>query len=242
VDLRNGVLSEGANTGSQQSVDYDSPRKRWAVGRPSDCIVTTFAYTTPLHPQLSPELPGGLTLSAGSTVDFGWVNMGEFSERTFTLVNTGAEALNFGTIAVENSMRFTLRAPLGSPLLPPGQRADIVIRFTPDAPGVSTGTLRLPSNDPDQPAFALNLRGISRPSAAQPFGGEIIAPEITATATGGVSVRFHAVAGITYRLERSSDLKDWSFAFLVTADETGLVTFPDNAPPAGSAFYRLRAR
>ena len=103
--------------------------------------------------------------------------------------------------------------------------------------------MRIASDDPENPEITLNLRGTARPYAARPFGEGDIAPEITVLpAGGGATLRFQAVAGITYILQRSQDLLTWDFSSHVTADETGAVRFTDSGAPAEGEFYRLRAR
>lgn len=135
-----------------------------------------------------------------------------------------------------------LKTPSQSPL-PSGGWTDAVLRFKPSSLGFQSATVRIVSDDPDSPVVTLNLRGTARPYAASPFGEEGAASEITMLPDGGgASVRFQAVAGITYILQRSQDVVTWDFSTHVTADETGAVRFTDSSPPVKGAFYRLKAR
>ena len=56
-----------------------------------------------------------------------------------------------------------------------------------------------------------------------------------------VIVRFQAIPGFPYVIQRSVDLVAWDTIFSGTAGQTGLLEHIDTAPPVPSAFYRLSA-
>lgn len=159
------------------------------------------------------EATGGIDLPGGSTLNFGWLDAGQSVDRAVTIVNTGGASLQLGTMTLSDPQFKLQSAPAMSALLP-GGRTDMLLRFTPLSPGLQSGTLRLASDDPEKALITLNLRGTASPSAAKPFGDEIQPPEITALPDGKTSLRFHAVAGITYLLQRSTDLAAWNFTCL----------------------------
>jgi hypothetical protein len=55
-----------------------------------------------------------------------------------------------------------------------------------------------------------------------------------------VGISFQGIPGRTYLVQRSvNDLEHWETLATLTADDAGKVTFSDDNPPPGSAFYRL---
>jgi hypothetical protein len=57
---------------------------------------------------------------------------------------------------------------------------------------------------------------------------------------GKMEVSFQGIPGRSYRIQRSAgDLDQWTTLATLTAGPSGKVSFPDDAPPPGSAFYRL---
>jgi alpha-tubulin suppressor-like RCC1 family protein/phosphodiesterase/alkaline phosphatase D-like protein len=57
---------------------------------------------------------------------------------------------------------------------------------------------------------------------------------------GGIGVSFQGIPGRAYAVQRSiGGLDDWETLATLTADASGKVSFTDDNPPPGSAFYRL---
>lgn len=70
--------------------------------------------------------------------------------------------------------------------------------------------------------------GPSRPNLAMVSDG-----------SGGYFIRFNGIPGLTYRLQRATDLPGpWLTSAPQTAPASGLVEFHDLFPPAERAFYR----
>lgn len=65
-------------------------------------------------------------------------------------------------------------------------------------------------------------------------------PVLTILSGGKVGVAFQGIPGRAYVVQRSvSSLDNWVTLVTLTADAGGRVSFIDQSPPAGSAFYRL---
>jgi hypothetical protein len=65
-------------------------------------------------------------------------------------------------------------------------------------------------------------------------------PVLTSLQDGRMGIAFHGIPGRRYIVQRSvGGLADWVTLATVTADISGKVTFTDDSPPPGSAFYRL---
>lgn len=66
------------------------------------------------------------------------------------------------------------------------------------------------------------------------------APVLTPLPGGGMALAFQGIPGRGYVIQRSVDgLGNWVTLATVTADATGKVSYADESPPPGSAFYRL---
>jgi uncharacterized delta-60 repeat protein len=64
-------------------------------------------------------------------------------------------------------------------------------------------------------------------------------PQITMLGNGDASVGSQGIPGRTYMIQRSTDLNYWTTIGTTVAASNGVVTFIDENPPPGSAFYRL---
>lgn len=65
-------------------------------------------------------------------------------------------------------------------------------------------------------------------------------PILTTLPGGDMKVDFQGIPGRSYQIQRSTDLENWTVLATVVAGPTGGVSFTDENPPSGSAFYRLR--
>jgi hypothetical protein len=57
--------------------------------------------------------------------------------------------------------------------------------------------------------------------------------------TGAMQLQFQGLAGLSYALERSTNLTTWLQITNVAAGQDGSVPFVDPAPPRTKAFYRV---
>jgi HYDIN/CFA65/VesB family protein len=90
-----------------------------------------------ITPNSSPQL----TVSP-TTLDFGNVIVGQNSERTFTVTNSGGETLTGGVSA---SAPFSIVSG-GTLNIGAGQGQTVTVRFSPTSPGSSSGTVAISSN------------------------------------------------------------------------------------------------
>ncbi len=58
---------------------------------------------------------------------------------------------------------------------------------------------------------------------------------------GNVAVLFMGIPGLTYQIQRSTDLVTWTTLSTQAAAADGTLPYLDTAPPGGSAFYRTKA-
>jgi hypothetical protein len=102
---------------------------------------------------------------AQSALDFGAVNIGSNAERSLTVRNTGAAALNVTNVASGNA-QFRVVSSTSFTVAPGGQQT-LTVRFTPNAAGNQSGTLTIASNDPAKATVAVQLRGVGGDSSPQ---------------------------------------------------------------------------
>jgi hypothetical protein len=65
-------------------------------------------------------------------------------------------------------------------------------------------------------------------------------PVLTPLSGGRMGLDFQGIPGRLYDVQRSTNLTTWQTLTTVTAATNGAVSFIDESPPPGSAFYRLR--
>ncbi|MBU45750.1 MAG: hypothetical protein CMN76_21260 [Spirochaetaceae bacterium] len=101
------------------------------------------------------------------------INMGSVQEndsgaaRTFTISNTGSQNLTFTNSpaiskAGTNHTEFSVGQPSNANLTP-GDSRDFTVTFQPTVDGSKSATLTLETNDPDHPAYEIDLVGTSTP-------------------------------------------------------------------------------
>ena len=64
-------------------------------------------------------------------------------------------------------------------------------------------------------------------------------PVITLQPGGGVAVLFQGVPGLSYQVQRSTDLQAWTLLTTLIAAPDGTLPCLDPSPPVGTAFYRI---
>jgi len=156
-----------------------------------------------LQAQVGPAIPditvaqgsGGLPIVSGHWTELGVVDAYQASVTSTVIVkNLGQAALNctyqvLGGNAAQFELGLTQSVTAPAPPPPPGGRRTVVgmttlpIKFTAPAPrlpgGVVEATLRISSNDPDQPVYDITLRGriIAPPVAIEhPLGQALVVP------------------------------------------------------------------
>lgn len=65
-------------------------------------------------------------------------------------------------------------------------------------------------------------------------------PALTMLSGGRMGIDFYGIPGRSYEIQRSTNLTTWALLTTITAGTNGAVSYIDESPPPGSAFYRLR--
>ena len=94
-----------------------------------------------------------------TSLDFGQVTVGESDMLDVTLSNLGTAALQLGVLWVDGTSEFTLVTDPSGALLAPGDSVVAEISYAPDGGGTDTAWLEIPSDDPDENPFLLELLG-----------------------------------------------------------------------------------
>ncbi len=93
------------------------------------------------------------------SLDFGSVMVGDTEDEKITISNVGMKNLRIKKLRVSGG-EFSISAQPPSPtVIEPGDSVDVMIRFSPSAAGMQTGTLRITSNDPDENVLQVFLTG-----------------------------------------------------------------------------------
>lgn len=120
-----------------------------------------YIFTGAGQPDIAAEQPAGTALATGGTKSVAAV-VGSSSDTTFTLRNTGSIPLTLtGTpslVALTGSNDFTVTAQPASSVSAAGSTT-FTVHFAPATSGVKTAALSIPSNDPDETPYLINLTG-----------------------------------------------------------------------------------
>jgi Abnormal spindle-like microcephaly-assoc'd, ASPM-SPD-2-Hydin len=101
---------------------------------------------------------GSTALVAGrSAVEFGSVVVGSSALVTDYISNPSSSNITISGATVSGSV-FQISQPALPVTIPPGQRSEFVISFTPQTPGISTGTIAI-SSSAEQPSMTLSVSG-----------------------------------------------------------------------------------
>ncbi|MBI5498035.1 MAG: choice-of-anchor D domain-containing protein [Deltaproteobacteria bacterium] len=158
-----------------------------------------------------------------TTLEFGWVPLGETQDLPIQVLNQGDGPLAVSAIFVDadaGSPDFALPAQPLAFTLPRAESHNVNVRFTPLGPGEDTGTLVLRSNDPDLPEVRVTLFGpalpriMASPSPLDFSAGHLTNP-LMLTLQGTVSLGNFGRAPLTIRSVgvRSTDANnDFSLA------------------------------
>jgi uncharacterized repeat protein (TIGR03803 family) len=140
----------------------------------------TFSAEGVQEPDIQVELASdGSPVPAGGQVDFGSSAIGVATpNQTLNIINAGNATL--GSISVEligpAKDDYGLVSVPGTSLQE-GSSTNLVLSFTPSQAGSRTATLRIRSDDPDQPEYDISLTGAS-----------VATPEIVVETSGGVNL------------------------------------------------------
>lgn len=100
---------------------------------------------------------------------FGDIVVSTSTDRTFSIINDGSQALVLGVISLEGNQvaEFGLQNDKCSgKSLVPGQSCSFEIAFTPLSVGSKSAAILIPSNDPDTTPLSIQLSGTATPSSA----------------------------------------------------------------------------
>ncbi len=157
-----------------------------------------------------------------TSLDFGSVFVGWPQSLTLAVSNIGTEVLNVREIAVDG---LAFSASPSAISVGPGQSREVTVRFDPSSAGVSSATLRIASDDPDEPEVRVDLRGEGvvppnielRPAALSEVAlrGDRALRTVAIANTGGSQLDFEVIlgAGVTAAPDSAlivQDRRPWS--------------------------------
>jgi hypothetical protein len=151
--------------------------------------------------------------NSGWTYDFGSVPVGNTNPVTFTIQNIGQQALSLSAASPAPAAPYIYTAyTAGS--VSSGSTRTFVVTFTPTAGGTFTGSITIPSNDPDEPAYVINFTGI----------GVVPSPEIDVRGNSIVIPPGNTPSGLDFTLWAGQTIGTTSAAKTYAIHNTGTAT------------------
>jgi hypothetical protein len=149
----------------------------------------SFTVTVIAAPEFGIELSGS-EIPQGSVQDFGTVNTGSETSRTFTIKNAGMGALSLISspavrLSGPGASHFSVTSqPVNS--VPALNETTFTVKFAPVSAGLRSATLSISNNDPDEGSFFVTLsgRGNSVPSGIS-LSPQAITENLPANSTAG---------------------------------------------------------
>lgn len=123
-------------------------------------------YSTGTSSEIQLQQPAGSDSACGFTYDFGMQTIGTNTNVSIRIKNLGTGALTIASTPITgtNASEFLVFTTPASPVAA-GDSTDIVIRFSPGTPGNKTAILTINSDDADESACIVYLKGIANYAA-----------------------------------------------------------------------------
>src|SRR5205814_7000342 len=125
-----------------------------AIDAAGNAIQTTF-QTTVQGPNIGVATGAG-QLTSGQTLSFGAHEVGDSSEMTFTVTNSGNQALDLSSVTVPAGF---IQVKALATTLAIGASDTLVLDLDTTSAASRSGTLSFASNDQDTPSFNITLTG-----------------------------------------------------------------------------------
>ena len=144
-----------------------------SVGSYSDTLIIgtndplTPALTVNLNGTCVPVQTGPKCTVSRMNIDFGRVLVSGFKDDSIQVINSGTADLVLYDQTREGSNDFKIIGGGASPLIPPGGRSSILVRFSPTSAVSKIGDLVILSNDPGNPQLRVSLSGIGVTSSSE---------------------------------------------------------------------------
>ena len=242
------------------------------VYAPSDTIADAGTLVVesndPNNPEVLIPLTGELHPSPDidlvpSTLDFGQVDMGSSLTLSAEIWSVGDDVLELGQLSMNAGAEFTLDLDPSNESLPVGNSTTVTVTYTPVDMTPDTGTVDIPSNDPDEPIAYLQLIGatpvpdIDLNPTTLDFGqvevGSYLSLSASITNVGGADLDLGELFLDTITAEYTLTF-DPSYTTLVPGDatsvevtyspvdggtDTGVVEIPSNDPDEPIVYLNL---
>ncbi|MCB1061552.1 MAG: choice-of-anchor D domain-containing protein [Verrucomicrobiae bacterium] len=115
-------------------------------------------------PEITLEQPLDTTLDDGGSRHFGVIPVNTTSPMVFTIRNLGSAPLTVSNVSVFGDDAADFDVQLGGPLDPFSGDLEVTVTFQPTVIGAKKTTLKIESDDVDEPSIEIALQGISRDS------------------------------------------------------------------------------
>lgn len=151
------VFSQAINVSGNVTIEIRNTGNRSII----DDLVWN-CYDVPASgPEIQIANAGGTNVNCGELMlDFGSQAVGVSTDAVFTIKNTGTSALNVASLVLSNSTDFSIISPSTIPFSVAASGSTIVlVRFNAASAGNKTSTLTINSDDANEAACVVNLKG-----------------------------------------------------------------------------------
>ncbi|MHA3789155.1 choice-of-anchor D domain-containing protein [Flavobacterium hauense] len=173
------VFSQAINVSGNVTIEIRNSGNRTTI----DDLVWNCYDVPAVGPEIQIANGAGTNFNCGElTVDFGSQATGVSTDAVFTIKNTGTSALNVSSLALSNTTDFSIVSPSTSSFTVAASGSAIVlVRFNAASGGNKTSTLTVNSNDSNEAACVVNLKGAGLAPCVAPVveNGEIDLDNLT---------------------------------------------------------------
>ena len=126
-------------------------------------------YATPTGAEIQLADAAAVNKDCGDLdVNYGAQLVGVYSDRVFTVKNTGGSNLVVSSLVLSNTADFSIISPSVPFTVAPSASAIVLVRFNSATSGSKTSTLTINSNDADEAACVVDLAGIAQEPCVAP--------------------------------------------------------------------------
>lgn len=176
------TFTYAVNVSGNATIELRNTQNRIVV---DDLSWTCFA--TVAGPEIQIADVAGTNFDCGALeINYGSHAAGVYNDAVFTVKNVGTAPLTVLSVSLSNSDDFTVISPVGAFTVPASGSAIVLVRFDATSGGEKTSILTLTSNDANEQACTINLKGIGLEPCVAPEAAEGLAvvDSITASSAG----------------------------------------------------------
>ncbi|RZJ33192.1 MAG: choice-of-anchor D domain-containing protein, partial [Flavobacterium sp.] len=210
ANVWNGTSWSNAGSVVDATNNLTSPNV-YGVGIIAITAGATNHLTAALRNQDINVLVGATTYLTGATYNFGNIVVGNTNPVTFTIQNVGQQFLVVSLPSTSPSAPYVYTTAYTAGSMASGATKTFTVTFTPTAAGTFTGSIVIPSDDPDEPSYTINFTGV----------GVAAIPDINIQGAGNTLTTINTPLGFTDTLFPGQSIATTSAAKIYTIQNLG---------------------